>query len=381
MTRPNMHNLIGAIYDAALDDTGWASVVDRIMQKVDASSAWLFTPKIDQIQGTPEMLVNHAQENIWTAYLEYYWQYDLWWQNTERRGLSHSGAIIHGDALISRDQFRRTSIAYSELLKEGGIEVLLATIIFDGRQEQAGVTGLSLFRPPGAEAFSREDEYWIQSLLSHFQRALRIRRQMMQALDARCLRENTLDQISQAVALLDQSGRVVFANHSAESIFRESGGPTVINNCLTTSDGQMSNQIKEALRLAKSGLGCSVRLNDLPRQRYWIATFNPLGPTSRHGSAGVRILVLISCPDHGASNGLHQFARLYALTPAETRVLQYLLDQKSTQDIADALAIGISTLRTHLKHIFSKTATSNQRELVRFFFAHPFIYQSPFNTI
>jgi DNA-binding CsgD family transcriptional regulator len=65
------------------------------------------------------------------------------------------------------------------------------------------------------------------------------------------------------------------------------------------------------------------------------------------------------------------FAQLYRLTPAETRVLEQLLLKESTQEIAEALQIGIKTLRTQLSALFAKTQTKNQRELVKFYLSHP----------
>jgi DNA-binding CsgD family transcriptional regulator len=105
------------------------------------------------------------------------------------------------------------------------------------------------------------------------------------------------------------------------------------------------------------------------------ATFSPLRLANPNAPAAPRILVPIATPDQASTDGLPRFARLYRLTPAETRVLQYLLEQRNTQEIAETLTIGIKTLRTHLSNLFAKTGTATQRELVRFFPAHPAVGQ------
>ncbi|HIF51658.1 MAG TPA: response regulator transcription factor [Thiotrichaceae bacterium] len=57
---------------------------------------------------------------------------------------------------------------------------------------------------------------------------------------------------------------------------------------------------------------------------------------------------------------LHQ---VYSLTPAESRVVSKLLDNPDVESVADALHISISTVRTHLKHIYRKTETNRQSSL------------------
>lgn len=57
---------------------------------------------------------------------------------------------------------------------------------------------------------------------------------------------------------------------------------------------------------------------------------------------------------------LHQ---LYNLTPAEARVVSKLIDNPDVETTAKALHISISTVRTHLKHIYKKTNTNNQSSL------------------
>lgn len=58
-------------------------------------------------------------------------------------------------------------------------------------------------------------------------------------------------------------------------------------------------------------------------------------------------------------------ARPYAFTPAETRVLAALLEGRTIGGAARTLGIGEATVKTHLQHIFDKTDTRRQIDLVR----------------
>ena len=57
---------------------------------------------------------------------------------------------------------------------------------------------------------------------------------------------------------------------------------------------------------------------------------------------------------------LHQ---VYDLTPAESRVISKLLENPDIEEAAAALHISVSTVRTHLKHIYRKTETNRQSAL------------------
>jgi len=55
--------------------------------------------------------------------------------------------------------------------------------------------------------------------------------------------------------------------------------------------------------------------------------------------------------------------QVYGLTPAESRVVSSLLDNPDVEATAKKLHISLSTVRTHLKHIYKKTDTNRQSSL------------------
>ena len=69
-----------------------------------------------------------------------------------------------------------------------------------------------------------------------------------------------------------------------------------------------------------------------------------------------------------AANGIGAppaaLAALFDLSPAETRTLERLLAGDTLAEVADKLGIAVTTARTHLAHIFDKTGTSRQSELI-----------------
>lgn len=369
--RSNWHHLVGSLYDAAMDDTLWTSAVAEIMEQVGADQAALFSLNAGLNAYEPELLNQYVSDDVWNLYQAYYWQRDVWTQRMQITGQLKQGGIVHGDGLIERREFRRTEI-YADYAKPNDVEVLMCALLFDGNTPgDPPMMALNLYRPPNSAAFGKHEEALLCGLIPHLQRALRIRWRMGRQNEERSLREHALDHMGQAVALLDESGGVLFANRRAENIFRDGGGPISKNNRFTAAGASGANDIREALRQAASGIGGSMRLANPGTGRQWVITFSPLRIAGAASNQSARILALIAEPARTPAGALPQFAALYRLTPAETGVLEQLLMQESTLAMADALGISIKTLRVHLGNLFAKTHTANQRELVRFFLNHP----------
>jgi DNA-binding CsgD family transcriptional regulator len=60
-------------------------------------------------------------------------------------------------------------------------------------------------------------------------------------------------------------------------------------------------------------------------------------------------------------------SRLYGLTPAEVRVLQVLIESGGVSAVAETLGTSRSTVKRHLEHVFAKTGTRRQTELLKLF--------------
>lgn len=77
-------------------------------------------------------------------------------------------------------------------------------------------------------------------------------------------------------------------------------------------------------------------------------------------------MVLVATgPAHPRAPSIAGLKRLYGLTPTEARVARLLATELNPSEIADALAVELCTVRTHLRVIQSKLAAESQTDLVR----------------
>lgn len=367
--------LILRIYDAALDDEQWALLIRDLTYFLNAEDSILFgSPDI----GNDRMLVLspmiNADIDAPAAYESHFWKHDIWKAEAAQHGLAHRGAIFHGDQFIERNAFQNTEI-YCDFFKPmmNGTGVVLTAVIEEATREQPIPLVLSFYKSLSAESFTQQDEQLIRKLIPHFQRSLAIRRRLLEEQQMRQLRELALDKSKDAIILLDITGRVLFINQQAEKLLRH-GSLSIRNGRLISSISSEHRTLMAALLNAQAGIGGALQFgghNQITR----MAMLSPI-PSARGELLGIstRVMMVIYDPDRAISSGnLEVFAKLYQLTAAETRVLKNLLLQQSTVEIAQVLHISIHTLRTHLKSLFAKTNTKNQRELVNFCRSHPFI--------
>ena len=76
-------------------------------------------------------------------------------------------------------------------------------------------------------------------------------------------------------------------------------------------------------------------------------------------------IVFTSDPDRAPAPPEARIKLRYGLTPAETAFAIEIVKGDGIQACADRLGISRATARTHLSHIFRKTSTRRQAELVR----------------
>ena len=66
----------------------------------------------------------------------------------------------------------------------------------------------------------------------------------------------------------------------------------------------------------------------------------------------------------------HSHQTLQILSKRENEIAKLLLQGKTTQETADALFVSVSTVKTHIQHIYEKTGVRNRAELSQFMQNH-----------
>lgn len=220
--------------------------------------------------------------------------------------------------------------------------------------------------------FVTEREVAITRMLApHLRRAVTISDLMgIKALEAHAL-SATLDNFQTGVIVVAADGSVLHANDAARRMLDQGGLIRLINGRLMACETEANDELARALALASSNEadiganGIGIALNG-PSGEPAIAHVLPLAK----GDLRTRLVpqaaaaIFVSKSDESLPSDMSAIGRTFALTPAETRLLEHLVQGGTLVDVAAAIGISVATAKTQLSHIFSKTGVTRQADLI-----------------
>jgi DNA-binding CsgD family transcriptional regulator len=170
-----------------------------------------------------------------------------------------------------------------------------------------------------------------------------------------------MDELAHGVLLASAKGQLLHANQVARDELARRRVLSVSEGLLYTSDATQSRVLTEALGRAEIGRRSLIALRAADRRRVSIAVV-PLHPERPH-AAGPIALVL-SRPAVCEALMLCFFARTHGLTHSEEQVLAILAQGYSAPQVAAQLKVAVSTVRSHVRAMCTKTHANGVRALV-----------------
>src|SRR5262249_4700100 len=173
--------------------------------------------------------------------------------------------------------------------------------------------------------------------------------------------------------LADAEGRMRHANFGGQRLVSEPNAGHTPGGKLGAVDRTADQALLDAFTAAGNGdaalgrKGIAVPLHARDGTRY-VANVLPLTSGARR-KAGVSYAAVATVFVHKAGLDLpsppEAVAKDYGLTPAELRVLFAIVEVGGVPEVAAVLGISETTVKTHLHHLFEKTGTSRQADLVK----------------
>jgi DNA-binding CsgD family transcriptional regulator len=172
----------------------------------------------------------------------------------------------------------------------------------------------------------------------------------------------TLDEIDYGLLLVDRRQHVVHANHAARSELDAAHPLQLQQACLLAPHAHDAALLRDALAdVFQRGHRKLITLGQ-PERRVSVSLV-PLAPGCATTPAWA--LVLIGKPQVCQDLSVEAFARSHKLTPVETVVLKGLCRGARPAEIARTHNVALSTVRTHVGSIRSKTSVPSIGALVR----------------
>ena len=322
--------LVGNLYEAALDAALWPEVLQRCAQALDADCGVLFV-----------------------------------------HDFAHASAQIDGDG--------------GALTANWGFEPAIAS--YDAHYSMRNVWAeneikISFMRSSQAGAYCTEELALWQTVMRHLQRAIELHQQA-QALARRsedCLA--ALDLVPQGIVLLNAHGEVKHTSCSARLLLTAQRGLYVdraglLSAASSAQNSQLQRLVRSALQLTlPSGGGGALRIQGPLGPLHLFVT--PLPTRSEHfGLPHAAAAIFITDPQ-ARPLGLPQLlCTLYGMTPAEARLTAELVGGRTLHEYAEQSALTLSTVRTQLKSAAAKADVKRQADLVRVVLTGPAVLRQP----
>lgn len=369
--------LVGHIYDAAIDAEKWPDILQKVGQYMKASKAVLFTNLHLPSQGGFYFTWGIPQA-VSQQYFDHYQPYDVWTQAGIQKEVFLEGHVILDTELVSHQQFMDSKI-WRELFAQADMARLCTGVVFGIDNQYAMPVGVSLFRGLGEPAFDEQDRQKLQRLLRHFSRALGVMFQLRDADLKIASTQAALDGLRSGVVLLNEQAEIILANQAARRMLKSDDGLSIgEHHKLITRGIETQAAIQHILHT------CLMQdLVEVPHFSQSIAIPRPSGKAAYQ-------LFFSRLPEHhdfvAAPNTHHAMLFItdteqplnvsatllkttYGLTEAEIKLAQQCLINDSMPALTSALNVSENTIKTQLASIYQKCGIHHRAELMKMLMA------------
>lgn len=360
-----LSDLIGVIYDTTLDGALWPDVLARLSEFVGGSAASLFS-KSPTISGGNSYFDVGIEASYRQLYFEKYVKLD---PASTGQYFADIGQPIATADFIPYDEFVMTRF-YREWARPQGWIDFVSTVL-DRSATSAAMFGI--FRHEREGIVDEEARGRMRLVIPHVRRAVVIGNVIDLRASEATRFADTLQGLAAGVFLVDANARMIFANTAGQALLDARTAVAQENGALAAMDSRATAALRDAIGLARDGdaavgtRGIAIPLS-FPPEDIWLAHVLPLtsGIRREAGKAcAAPVAVFVRQASLEIPSALETLSRLYRLTPAELRVLAAVSEAGSISAVADIVGKSEATVKTHLQHLFAKTGTSRQADLVR----------------
>jgi len=360
-----LSNLIGDIYDAALEPALWTGVLEKAGNFVGGSGASIFSQDAVRKEGNA-----FYQFGVDAHYVQLYFDKYVKFDPLSAAYLMLTiGEVSSSSIIIPPAEFFETRFYREWVRPQGWIDNVVS--ILD--KSPTSIGAFIVFRHQRDGLADDNARSRLRLITPHLRRAVLIGKVIdLNAVEAATFAD-MLDALTAGIFLVDAAGHIVHANAAGRGALAAGDILRSVAGQLIARDPQVNQTLHDAFKSAEHGdaaigtQGIAVPLITRDGERHIAHVLNlTSGRRRRTGTAIAATAVLfvrkaaLETPSRPEA-----IAKAYKLTPTELRVLLALVEVGGGPEIAEALGIGDGTVKTHLGHLFQKTGAKHQADLVK----------------
>lgn len=361
-----LSNLIGEIYDSAIDPSRWDATLDKLRGVLNCSDCGLYD--INLRAATTRMRTIVGLEAKWVARFVDYADAAAAMMASAPDLMSRAlDEPLVGSRDIPEEVFLSNRYWQEWAMPQGHVDFITLNLIRDpGR-----VAGVALGRHDEHGLITPREVQLMRLFAPHLRRAVIISDLIeLKSIEVEAL-GRTLDMVPSGVVLVAENSEILHANRTAGRMMDEATPVFSVGGKLSVSEPETARQLHRIVRMAahneaqigSAGIGMALNsYSDLPATAHILPIAT--GALRSRLLPGGAVAVFVSSSNHQPATNLAPIAETFALSKAETRVLGRLMQGDSLPAVAATLGISRNTAKTHLSRLFSKTGTQRQAELI-----------------
>ncbi len=353
-----LNELIGRIYECALDPALWNDTLARITSSLcplQWESAFLLWEGIAPAHAT-FVAASGLAAGVQEMYSNVYAGRHLW---SERLMRFRNGAVVDTDELVTREEFAQSPFA-RDFLSPWGIGRMVAVLL-----DKRGSERLGLMLPGPADRDLEALKRGLRVLAPHIQRAVRISDRIASLELAEGAAKAAAETAPFGLLSLDASLNILSANKRV-NYYEKSGAISTSGNRLAFLHPASQRKLVDLLK-SQPPAGLAFRAHGPDGRDYPVlgARMDPQQSGAAGGIAtGTALIITIgSAPGETPVVAIDRVAQWFDLTPAEARLAVAIADGLSLVDYAAQRAVTVNATRFLLKGVFRKTGVTSQAQL------------------
>lgn len=366
-----LSDLIGFVYDAAVDSNKWPLFAEQLAGVFQSDFAAIGAIDWKREESPFSATFNLDPMSV-ADWVDYSMRSKDW--VFSRILLEYRGKPF-ACRLVASEEELRSHAFFDEFLRPLGIEYFMS-VLFETSPDVTVTFALN--RGPERQAYTQDECDLFGELIPHLRRAYEVHDRLAKAAFAEATTRTVLDGLPAAIIVVDEGARIRFANSAARQMESNSCGLSLRHGQLWAERSEDSRALREVLRDLKAsftaelvvpGRGLSF---ERAGRRPLAVMVSPLANQSiALGDASWQAVVFLTDPDLRYEGTAQLLQRIYGVTTAEGEILDELIAGRTLKEIALGRDVSEGTVRTQLKSIFAKTRTTGQSELVALVVQHP----------
>ena len=353
--------LIEEIYESAVDPVRWMGTLTRVSEALGCRFMSI-VPYADP----DEIIMSKGAETAMEGYRGHWSRHDtmvkVGIRNRHFTGLVCDWSAI-GIAEMARDPY------YQEYRRDNDLGHCIGSTF---QPVEGEFTAIGLNYGYGEAPLEPIALRQVETVLRHMTRALKVSARMPDRDRDRQTLVETIARVQCAAAILDHDARLLLVNAAFERLADD--GLRVVDGRLRCADRNSQRGLERTIRGGdplreddRGGIAFIARPSGrraLMSRAVRLAREGTIGLSTAPRS-GARKLLLVVDLDAESVVTSEVALRSLGLTVAEARVAAMVGGGRSSRETAASLGVTEGTVRSHLKHVFSKTEVSRQSELTR----------------